>query len=325
MPESTAAGTWRKRVSVVGSDGPLRSVTLPAPLGFEPEGPVLVCGPVRVDGAGRHHRTLQCGLPRHGAGPGDGPDGARPAPSADDVLDAVPPRRDRHYCWIMRRSASGTRASARLAALPLWLRRLVGNSVALLVLLLVMVPFYVVIALVADFLVNHSEADGPLPWLHAAAVPAEVIVVVLVMGLAVAFLGYLFAVGVAEVRNAARRIVGGRWTDGLVTSLDHEETDSDGDVRRQWRVQFADEAARVFAVGFVSYGFSGKKVVEGTTLRVRYQVADPGNAVAVHAGAGPRLSHWLTGWVIFGLWVAFIASIPVGLLVAGVLWVTRQR
>ncbi|WP_143448708.1 DUF3592 domain-containing protein [Kineosporia sp. A_224] len=225
----------------------------------------------------------------------------------------------------MRRSASGTRASARLAALPLWLRRLVGNSVALLVLLLVMVPFYVVIALVADFLVNHSEADGPLPWLHAAAVPAEVIVVVLVMGLAVAFLGYLFAVGVAEVRNAARRIVGGRWTDGLVTSLDHEETDSDGDVRRQWRVQFADEAARVFAVGFVSYGFSGKKVVEGTTLRVRYQVADPGNAVAVHAGAGPRLSHWLTGWVIFGLWVAFIASIPVGLLVAGVLWVTRQR
>ncbi|MBI5231006.1 MAG: hypothetical protein HY876_02450 [Coriobacteriales bacterium] len=225
----------------------------------------------------------------------------------------------------MRRSASGTGVAARRRVLPLRLRRLVGNSVALLVVVLVVVPVYVVIALVADFLVNHSEANGPLPWLHAAAVPAEVIVVVLVLALAIAFLGYLFVVGLAEVRNAARRIVGGRWTDGVVTALEHEETDSDGDVRRQWRVQVADVAARVFAVGFVSYGFSRRQVVEGTKLRVRYQVADPGNAVAVHVGVGPRLSNWLTGWVIFGLWAAFIASIPVGLLVAGVLWVIRQR
>jgi Protein of unknown function (DUF3592) len=192
------------------------------------------------------------------------------------------------------------------------------------VLLLVLIPFYVVIALAGDILVNHAEATGPLPWLHTVALPAEVGVFVAMLVGMVAFIGYLFVGGVVTCREALRRTVGGRWTTGVVTALEREDTDSDGDVAYHWQVEFTDQGSRLNTVGFVSHSFSRSTTVEGTVLQVRYQLTDPGNAIAIRPGLGARVSHWMSGLVALALWAFFVASIPVGLMVAALVWLVRQ-
>ena len=207
---------------------------------------------------------------------------------------------------------------------PWWLRRALGRAIGYGVLLLVLIPFYVVIALAGDFLVNHAEATGPLPWLHSAAVPAEVGLFVVMMVGVVAFVGYLFVGGAVLCRDAARRTVGGRWTTGVVRGMERQETDSDGDVSYHWLVEFTDQDSSLNTVGFVSHSFSRRRVVEGTVMQVRYRIADPRNAIAIHPGMGPRLTHWLSGMVALGLWAFFVASIPVGVLVAGLVWLVQH-
>ena len=172
-------------------------------------------------------------------------------------------------------------------------------------LLVVLIPLYVVISLAGDILVNHGEGTGPLPWLHVVALPAEVGVFVAMLVGMVAFIGYLF--------------VG-----GVVTALEREDTDSDGDVAYHWRVEFTDEDSRLNTVGFVSHSFSRSPTVEGTVLQVRYRVVDPANVFAIRPGLGARVFHWVSGLVALGLWAFFVASIPVGLVVAGLVWLVRQ-
>lgn len=191
-------------------------------------------------------------------------------------------------------------------------------------LLVVLIPLYVVISLAGDILVNHGEGTGPLPWLHVVALPAEVGVFVAMLVGMVAFIGYLFVGGVVTCREALRRTVGGRWTTGVVTALEREDTDSDGDVAYHWRVEFTDEDSRLNTVGFVSHSFSRSPTVEGTVLQVRYRVVDPANAFAIRPGLGARVFHWVSGLVALGLWAFFVASIPVGLVVAGLVWLVRQ-
>lgn len=224
----------------------------------------------------------------------------------------------------MEPSPSGVRNSPRAPVLPQWLRSAIGHTFGYAVLLLVLVPFYVVTAVAGDAFVNHAEATGPVPWLHTIALPAEVGLFVLMMVGVAALLGYFFVRGVAMLRDAVRRTVGGRWTTGVVRALERQDTDSDGDVSYHWQVEFIDQTSRRNTVGFVSHSFSRSQVVEGTPLQVRYQIADPRNAIAIRPGVGSWLSHWLTGLVALGLWAFFIASIPVGLVVAGLLWLIHQ-
>jgi hypothetical protein len=231
------------------------------------------------------------------------------------------------YCLAMGTTVSRGRGSPRARRRPpkpVWrlrfraLRRRLGLSS---VVLLVLFGLYVVVALAAELLVN-GLLSARVAWVHAAALPALITWAALLFAFVCYLVTAVFVAGLREIWRAARRIIGGRWTTGVATGVASTSTDSDGDVHETWRVEFVDRNGGPHAVDF----YPGlKAIAAGTVLRVRYEVSHPGNAFAVRRGIGPRLSHWLSSVVELGIWAFLGASVPAGLVVAGVLWVVRHR